>query len=87
MRVSGIEEYATLVRASAARLHDKTCTAPAGSTVRIVAYLNNPSGPLPDIRVFARLVDGACAGHELTLDTRELVDFRATPAATPPPVP
>lgn len=83
MRVSPINEYATLVHEGVARLGQQHCIAPAGSTVRIMGRTTNLDHPVPEVWLFVRLVTGEpCAGHELTIAEAGLRDFRATPAAS-----
>ena len=80
MRVSPIDEYATLVHDGVARLGQQHCIAPAGSTVRVIGRTANPGQPSTRNWLFVRLIDdGPCAGYELTADEGELRNFRATP--------
>lgn len=84
VRTLPVETYATLVQAGVAQHEGRNCTAPAGSTVLLVARLTDVGQPQGVARFFVRVVDGPCAGHALTVDAAGLRDQRATPAPAAP---
>lgn len=83
MRLSDVEEYATLARSAEGRLGDLRCTVPEGSTVRVIGQPVSLDDASPSTMHFVRVVDGPCGGFEATLDEGALRDFRASPQ---PPV-
>ena len=79
MRLSAVEEYATLTESSVATLGESRCTAPAGTAVQVLGWPTSLAEPAPATMVFVRVLAGPCADHALTLPQRLLADFRATP--------
>ncbi len=81
MRITPVEEYATLVHDSLARLGQQTCIARAGTTVHVIGRTTDLRQASTGDWWFVRLVaDGPCAGHELTVAESGLRNFRATPS-------
>lgn len=79
MRLSAVEEYATLAQPCAVRRAGRTCTAPAGSVVQVLGQPASPELARPSERRFVRVVGGPCHEHEATVDLGVLRDLRDTP--------
>ena len=88
MRVSGVEEFATLAVANPSRLGERTCMVPAGTAVRVIGRPTNLADKGVGSMLFVRVAAGPCDGYELTVEERALIHFRATmdsaPAASSP---